>query len=190
MKYYVWLSAVGVGFSTQSSGSHDLIWTIHLNAWMYEPGCWSREKALKMGGWGHGDSKECVKRMADNDLRLRLLKMKCMSYNHLSLYMDTPGCPLPAVTHWRRRILLEVGLQVRQNCIAPPGCDLTMRFITGSKLLKLINRGVLFGVFMQWSVVLSQAPAGNETVHRIIEQLSLEGTSKDHLVPPFVGKEA
>ena len=79
-------------------------------------------------------------------MRLKLLKIKCMSYDHLSLYMDTAGCPSPAVTHQRLRIFLEVGLQLRQICIAPPGYALTIRFITGSKLLKLINRGVLFGV--------------------------------------------
>jgi len=48
--------------------------------------------------------------MACNDVRLSLLKIKYMSYDHVSLYMDATDCPSSAVTHWRLRIFLEVGL--------------------------------------------------------------------------------
>lgn len=41
---------------------------------------------------------------------------------------------------------LEIGLQLRQDCTAHPEYYLAMRFITGSKQLKLINRDVFLGV--------------------------------------------
>lgn len=41
---------------------------------------------------------------------------------------------------------MEVRLQLRQNCIAPSGYALTIRFITDSKMLKLMSRNIVFGV--------------------------------------------
>lgn len=81
--------------------------------------------------------------MASNDMRLNLLKIKCRSY-YLTYHCTWTQHLTSRDTEIK--YLLEVGLQLRQNCIAHPEYSLTMRFITGSKQLKLINRDVFLGV--------------------------------------------
>lgn len=82
--------------------------------------------------------------MASNDMRLNLLKIKCRSYD--LTYHCTWTQHLTS-RDTEIKYLLEIGLQVRQNCIAHPEYSLTMRFITGTKQLKLINRDVCLGIY-------------------------------------------